>query len=183
MVIRLVIHLMTSHFNWQHFSQSVIPVHQRTDNSKTYRLHADFEFCSPPPKPQTHANSNHKSSLLEQHAKSLGSESKDGLVHVTILRMVFLPTFTLSILNFLLLFAFSTQAGLYAECDPKFANIKSVTDQSLEINATFRSLTNRSLACRLETNDTIRLMYFRAKRIISFIAAKGEARISFLSQK
>ena len=123
-------------------------------------------------------------SLLEQLAKSLGSKSKDRIVHVTILRMVFLPALTLSILNFFLLSAFPTQAKLSAECT--FGEIKSeksqnVTAQPLTFRGELPSSRNLSHTCLVETNDTTRLMYLRAKK--NEWSIEGEAKISFLSQK
>ena len=124
-------------------------------------------------------------SLLEQLARSLGSENKDRTVLVTILRMVFLPAFTLSILN-LLLSAFPTQAKLFALCT--FAEIKSektsqnVTAQpALKFTGELPSSRNLSHTCLVETNDTTRLMYLRAKK--NEWSIEGEAKISFLSQK
>ena len=106
-------------------------------------------------------------------------------VRVTILRMVFLPAFTLSILN-LLLSAFPTQAKLFALCT--FAEIKSektsqnVTAQpALKFTGELPSSRNLSHTCHVETNDTTRLMYLRAKR--NEWSIEGEAKISFLSQK
>ena len=124
-------------------------------------------------------------SLLEQLAKSLGSKSKDRIVHVTILRMVFLPALTLSIFNFLLLSGFPTQAKLSVECT--FGEIKSektsqnVTAQPLTFRGELPSSRNLSHTCLVETNDTTRLMYLRAKR--NEWSIEGEAKISFLSQK
>ena len=116
---------------------------------------------------------------------ALGSENKDRTVRVTILRMVFLPAFTLSILN-LLLSAFPTQAKLFALCT--FAEIKSektsqnVTAQpALKFTGELPSSRNLSHTCLVETNDTTRLMYLRAKK--NEWSIEGEAKISFLSQK
>ena len=123
-------------------------------------------------------------SLLEQLARSLGSENKDRIVRVTILSMVFLPAFTLSILN-LLLSAIPAQAKLSAECT--FAEIKSEKSQNvtaqpaLKFTGELPSSRNLSHTCLVETNDTTRLMYLRAKR--NEWSIEGEAKISFLSQK
>ena len=123
-------------------------------------------------------------SLLEQLARSLGSENKDRIVRVTILSMVFLPAFTLSILN-LLLSAIPAQAKLSAECT--FAEIKSEKSQNLTAQPALKftgelpSSRNLSHTCLVETNDTTRLMYLRAKR--NEWSIEGEAKISFLCQK
>ena len=99
--------------------------------------------------------------------------------------MHFLPAFTLSILN-LLLSAIPTQAKLFAECT--FAEIKSektsqnVTAQpALKFTGELPSSRNLSHTCLVETNDTTRLMYLRAKK--NEWSIEGEAKISFLSQK
>lgn len=119
---------------------------------------------------------------MEQLARSLGSENKDRIVRVTILSMVFLPAFTLSILN-LLLSAIPAQAKLSAECT--FAEIKSEKSQNvtaqpaLKLTGELPSSRNLSHTCLVETNDTTRLMYLRAKR--NEWSIEGEAKISFLS--